>query len=285
MVCQSGKSLVPFLAAVCALVIVAAGCSDYSEKGEIEERVYAEVNGVGLTESELRALVPPEFYDRLTPSHKKDIVRQWVDEELLYQEALRLGIDKEPKIARILEKSKRDLLSAEIIERRIAEIEPPTEEQLRRYYEENSDYFILQGNEYEVRYASFDNRNDARRFYDKVKKGASFSELAKAESKDPSARNGGSLGIVNEHSVEQAVWDEIVNTYNRRGLRKISDPFTVSDGFGIVIVDKVYEAGTIKPFESVREQVLDYYMMEKREEAKRSFLRQLAAKAEIRYNF
>ena len=59
------------------------------------------MNGTKLTESELQALVPKEFYGKLTPSHKKEIVKEWVNNELLYQKALELEIDKEPEIARI----------------------------------------------------------------------------------------------------------------------------------------------------------------------------------------
>ena len=269
----------------CILSITVCGCFDSEESGETGERIYATVNGANLTESELRTLVPSEFYERLTLVHKKEIVKEWVNNEVLYQEALRLEIDKEPEIARILEKSKRDLLSTEILERRLADIKIPGEDELKRYYEEHSDYFILQGDEYIVRYALFDNMNDAKDFYTQVKKGDSFSELAMKKSKDPSARLGGDLGSINEESVEPAVWNEIVTTFERLGPRKISSPFSVIDGFGIVIVDEVYEMGTLKPYESVWEQILDLYMIDKREEAKTSLILKLLAGAEVDYRF
>lgn len=269
----------------CIFSITVCGCFDSEESGETGERIYATVNGANLTESELRTLVPAEFYERLTLVHKKEIVKEWVNNEVLYQEALRLDIDKEPEIARILEKSKRGLLSTEILERRLADIKIPGEDELKQYYEEHSDYFILQGDEYVVRYALFDNMNDAKDFYAQVKKGDSFSEIAEKKSKDPSAKLGGELGSVNEESVEPAVWNEIINTFERLGLRKISSPFSVIGGFGIVIVDEVYEMGTLKPYESVREQILDLYMIDKREEAKKSLLLKLLAGAEVDYRF
>ena len=273
------------LAVIIIGITVLYGCSQSEKKSDSTERVYASVEGSDLTESVMQSLVPAEFYDKLTPTHRKEIISQWVDNELLYQEALRLGINKEPKIERILEKSKRNLLGAEMLERYLATIDPPEDAELKSYYEENSDLFILQSDEYSVRFALFDTMNDARGFYNRVKLGASFSDLAKEESTDPSARTGGALGAINEQSVESAVWEEIINTYERLGLRKISNPFSVIDGFSIVIVDEVYEMGTLKPFELVHDQVLDFFMMEKRNEAKRSLIKKLTVKSKIQYFF
>jgi len=270
---------------VIVLLLALGSCFRSKETSETGERIYASVNGANLTESEFRALVPPEFFDRITPVHKKEIVREWVNNEMLYQEALRLNIDKEPEIARILKKSRRDLLSAEILERKMADVQVPGDDELKRYYDEHSDYFILPSDEYKVRFALFDNMKDAKDFYDQVKRGASFSDLAIKESKDPTAQTGGILGTVNEELVEPAIWEAVVSTFERLGLTKISSPFSVIDGFGIVIVDEVYERGTLKPFESVRDHVLDYYMIEKREEAKQSLLLQLMKQAKIEYHF
>lgn len=249
------------------------------------ERIYATVNESNLTETDFHSLVPEEFINTLTPTHKKEIVKEWIDTELLYQEAVKLGIDKEPRIARILEKTRRDLLSSELLARRAADITTPSDDELNKYYESNSDFFVLQNDEYLVRYALFDTIENARNFYNKVKRGDSFSDLAKVESKDTSARDGGSLGTVNEESIEPAVWNEIINTYQRLGVKKISSPFNVVEGFGIVIVDEVYKAGSLKPFEMVRDQVLDYYMREKREEAKKVLIEGLEKKAKIEYMF
>ena len=51
------------------------GCFKEQESIETGERIYASVNGTNLTEIELRALVPMEFYEKLTPAYKKEIVK------------------------------------------------------------------------------------------------------------------------------------------------------------------------------------------------------------------
>ncbi len=262
-----------------------AGCFGDEQVKDSGERIYAVVDGVPMTESDLMSIVPREFQTSLTPAYRKELIREWVETELLYQEAVRLGIDREPQIARILENTRRNLLSNEILERKLAEIPEPSDDDLREFFENHEDYFILPSDEYEVRYALFDNMDDAKDFYAQVKKGVSFSDLAEKESKDPSADRGGSLGTVNEGSVEQAVWEAIVSTHDRLGLTKISSPFKVIDGYGIVIVDAIYERGTTKPFEDIRGQIRDYYMVDKRLEAREAFLDSLVTISEIEYRF
>ena len=263
------------------VLVYAAGCMGGGDTGTIDEKVYASVNGVHLTESELRSIVPAEFYDRLTSEHKELIVDDWIHNELLYQEALSEGIDQEPDIMHLISRSEQQLLRNELLERRLNNIPEPTGAELERYYEDIADLFVIPTTEYRVRYALFDNQNDANDFHRKVKQNASFSDLSREMSKDPSSANGGDIGVVNEDVVDPAIWESIIATKKKYDLHRISDPFKLTDGWGCVIIDEQYNAGTIKPFEYVRDQVLDLYMTEKREEEKQAFIEQLADNAAI----
>jgi peptidyl-prolyl cis-trans isomerase C len=272
-----------FMACGLILYVFITGCSGKDENINSNEKVYASVNNVKLTESAMKGLVPKDFYDKLTPEHKKEIINEWVNNELLYQEAIRSKIDKDPAIARIIENSKRTLISNELLESQVESMNSPSEKDLQKYYEGHKNNFILQSPEYKVRYAVFEDRKKAEYFWKRVKSRANFSDLAKDESKDPSAAKGGDLGFVNEESVDPQVWRAINNTVEKYGLGKISNPFTVNDGWACVIVDERSGVGSIKPFEKVRDQVLDVYMVEKRDEARNSFLKKLAANAKIKY--
>lgn len=279
------KGYFPCTVLIILLSIVFIGCFGSRDKDVINEQIYATVNNVHLTESELKAIVPKDFYDRLTIDHKRQIIEEWVNKELLYQEAQRLEIDKDPEIKRLLLNSEQNLLSNEFIERELSKIKMPDESELRNFYNDNKDYFELQTNEYRVRYALFDNKKDTTDFYRKVKRNQSFSELAEEFSKHPSSHAGGNLGVVNVESVEPPIWENILSTITKYGIRKISDPFIVIDGWGCVIVDEELKAGNIKPFKYVRDLVLDMYMAEKREEARDNLIKKLKVKADIKYEF
>ena len=275
-----GNKNIVYVSSLIVLLITLCGCFT-KEKAQVpDETVYAKVNDSYLTETEFKAIVPMGLFDRLTTEHKKEIAKEWVNKELLYQEALRLGIDNEEEIKRILKNQKRDFLSNEVLERTLENIHIPSEYELKQYYEKHKDYFIINKTEYRVRYALFDNTKDAQSFYRKVKAGTGFSDLAKKESKDPNAKVGGELGIINEESVEPSIWRAIVNTVETLGQRRISNVFRVIDGWAIVICDEILNEGSIKPFEDVRDQVFDLNMIEKREEMKKSKLLELSSEAE-----
>ena len=96
-----------FIGAILAPVILFCGCFSDKETEEYEGIVYVSVNDVTLTEAELKTLIPEDVFNGLAEEHKKEIIEDWVNHELLYQEALLRGIDKRPEISRILENSKR----------------------------------------------------------------------------------------------------------------------------------------------------------------------------------
>lgn len=265
------------------LVGIVSGCAKDTEPvDQIEEQVYATVNRKPLTESGMRDLVPSGFYDRLTAEHKANIVDEWIRKELLYQEALREGIDREPKIQYLLDNTERELLSNELLERQLANVPEPTESELKDFYQANKDLFVLESTEYMIRYALFDTKEDVNDFHQRVKQNENFSDLARKSSKDPSSQDGGNLGIVNEDLVEPSVWEAIIATKTKYGLHKISDLFTVIDGWACIMIDEMYEAGTVKPYEYVRNLISDMYIAEKRETAKQEFINQLSAKADIK---
>jgi peptidyl-prolyl cis-trans isomerase C len=274
---------IPLLWPVLVMAGLQAGCAGERDgvNGFDGEAVYATVNGKDLTESGLRALVPGGFYDRLTAEHKQNIAEDWIQSELLYQEALRAGIDREPDIRFLLSQSERQLLSNELLERQLSSIPRPSESALREFYESNQDLFRLETNEYNVRYALFDTKGDVNTFHSKVKQNANFSDLARESSKDPSSQDGGSIGVVNEDMVEPSVWEAVIATRTKYGLHKISDPFTVIDGWACIIIDDMYEAGSVKPFELVQDLVYDMYTAEQREAAREELISRLAADAKI----
>ena len=280
-----GRKCAHFTILSAVLSIAFTGCFGTQDEDEINERIYATVNGVHLAESGLRAIIPKDFYDRLTPEHKRKIIEEWVNKELLFQEALSLEIEKDPEIENLLYNSKRNLLSNEFLERELSNIKIPTDAQLRVFYNNNKEYFEIQTKDYEVRYALFDNKKDATSFSIRVKKNESFSKLAKEYSKHPSSQNGGELGLVNEEIIEPNIWNNIISIVENRGIRRVSDPFRVIDGWGCVIVDRVHEPGTIKPFEYVRNLVLDMYLAEEREKAQTALIKRLTVEADIRYQF
>lgn len=106
--------------------------------------IIARVGRSVLTLDDLNKSIPSEYSSRITREQRINYVKQWIDTELLYQEALRQKIDKEIDIRMRLEKMKKDLLGAEMISRNsfATNKQKFSEEAISSYYEQHKESFI-----------------------------------------------------------------------------------------------------------------------------------------------
>src|SRR3954467_5532441 len=127
-----------------------------------------------------------------------------------------------------------------------------TDENMKKVYEDAAKQI---GGEQEVhaRHILVETEDQAKKIEDQLKKGADFAELAKKESKDPGASDGGDLGFFTK--------DQMVPEFSAAAFAlepgKISDPVKTQFGWHIIKVD---EKRTRKApdFEQVKPQIETY---------------------------
>ena len=110
-ICKYSQYLIVVIA--CALILSVGSCSS-RHKSPVIARVGKSV----LTLDDLYKSIPPEYSRSITRDQNIHYIKQWMDTELLYQEALRRKIDHDPVILKRIEKMKKDLLSAEVLSRK-----------------------------------------------------------------------------------------------------------------------------------------------------------------------
>jgi peptidyl-prolyl cis-trans isomerase C len=111
------------------------------------EKVVAEVNGKKITEKEVNQFInslPPQYNAlKKDPNFKKRVVENMVKEELLYQEALKEGLDKDPEVQREIERAKKRILVQALLRKTI---KPPkvevSEKEAKEFYEKNKKQFV-----------------------------------------------------------------------------------------------------------------------------------------------
>jgi peptidyl-prolyl cis-trans isomerase C len=106
--------------------------------------VVARVGHSILTLDNLFKSIPSEYSDFVTREQMVNYVKQWIDNEILYQEALHQNLDKEDEIKERLRRMKQDLLCAEIINRNAGSPQniQIADDMIRSYYEENKKKFL-----------------------------------------------------------------------------------------------------------------------------------------------
>jgi peptidyl-prolyl cis-trans isomerase C len=165
-----------------AAVVVAAllvGCNDKSKSGPVTTGpALASVNGDKLTGQELDSLSPEGF--QVTRENLPKILDKWVSNTLMYQEAQRRGIDKEPQVQAHLKRLERDYLVNELLDRMTSSVKVG-QDQLMQYFNQHKDEFS-----YEVKITRIVMADStmAEQTAAEIKTGADFQKLARERSQD-----------------------------------------------------------------------------------------------------
>jgi parvulin-like peptidyl-prolyl isomerase len=173
------------LAVVVALILASlSGCRKDAPEGAI----LAEVNDAVLTLEEFHSEIPVEYVMGLTPDQKMGFVDRWINTELVYQEALRQGLDKEESIAARLAQVQRELLANEFLQRELSAKANIRNEDVRRYFTEHEAEFNI---EIKIAHILLADPDTAAALLSSLKEGADFTEAAKTYSLDQSGQTGG----------------------------------------------------------------------------------------------
>jgi parvulin-like peptidyl-prolyl isomerase len=260
---------------------VAACCGFICERTDTKNSpVIAQVGRAILTLDDLNRSIPAEYSDQITSKQRVNYVRQWIDTELLFQEALRRGIHKEKEIRKRLDQMKKDLLSAELINRHSSGLSKKTitEEAIQEYYEKYKETFIRESDA--VKYAEI--------IVDDLETGwkvrnlmtpSNFSDLAKEYSlvpvPDPAAAAFVPLKNLPPEIAEAAFSTRLEGT---------TSPIELPDGVHIIrIIDK-QKAGDFCLLEEVREEIISTLSAQSQKKDIENLLAELQQKSTYTFN-
>jgi peptidyl-prolyl cis-trans isomerase C len=130
----------------------------------------------------------------LTPDGRKKILDEVVSFMLFAEAAKAQGIDKEPAIKTRLEYLQTEYLAREYFRRYLAKAPQVSEETLTAYYKDHLSEF-KPPEEIKARHILVKTEAQANKILDELKGGKDFIELAKKNSIDPAAANGGKLEL------------------------------------------------------------------------------------------
>jgi peptidyl-prolyl cis-trans isomerase C len=179
------------IAVLCALISCA-------KKEEQKGPYLAKVGSVKITLSDLERDIKnlPEFAQKLFegPGGKEKFLDEMIKKELLYQEATKRGIDKDPEYLQKLEEFKKLTLIGKLLEKEIETKAKVTDQDVKDYYDKHKGE-LSAVSQIRASHILVKTEADAKKILERVKKGEDFGAIAKKSSIDPgSAQNGGDLG-------------------------------------------------------------------------------------------
>lgn len=155
--------------------------------------ILATVNGKPISQSRLDYLLKSRSAlghpnDHASMNRDLDML---ISQEVLYQEAVKLGYDRNPDVATQIEISKEEVVIDAYL-RDYAESHPISEDMLKQEYDHQK--VLSGGKEYKVRHILLDTEDEALRTVAELKNGASFEALAAQNSVDAGSKfRGGDL--------------------------------------------------------------------------------------------
>lgn len=236
----------------------------------------AKVNDSYLTESKLAELVDSQF---VSDKSRSVIIKNWVRQEILYQEAVKEGLTKTKEFKETLESTKKQLASALILEKFAATARPQfTDEELKNFFEENQSSFKLPFNAYYLNRIDFSDRDAAVNFRTEMIMNGWAGAMNESE-QDTNIFNVEDSVLVSEQDIQPVRLLRILE-----GLYPLEISIVIPDERGyysvVQLLDK-YSAGSVPAFEAVKVEVERRYKSALIELAIENYINDLYSLSEI----
>lgn len=153
----------------------------------------AKVNGVTISQQHLELLVKNLVAQgrQDTPEMREALKQQMINREVMVQEAVRRGLDRNAEIAARLAFARQDVLTTAFVQETL-KAHPVSDEALKKEYERIKTQ--LGTREFKARHILVAKEDEAKEIIALIRKGGSFEKLAAERSMDPGSKaNGGDL--------------------------------------------------------------------------------------------
>lgn len=249
-----------------------------------KNQVVAQVGEIQITLKDLKEAIelrPPEERElyRVNKALLDKFVEDWVYMELLYQEAKKKNIDKDPEFQAKLEQQKKILMAQELIKRDFLPKLKVSDKEIREYYDKNKEYYKLP-KRYKVSHIQVKEEREIKAVQERLSKGEPFEKLAKEVSIDKErAKEGGSLGYLEEGKMPP----EFEKVLKRMKPGQISEPVKTPFGWHILRLEEVKEPSYIE-FDTLKESIRNVLVEEKREKLMEEYIAKLKKRHKVVIN-
>jgi len=153
----------------------------------------AKVNGVAIPESRLDAFVKNATAQgqQDTPELRSRVRDELITREIVVQEALKKGLDKNPDVQAQIEFQRQGALINAYLKDYL-QANPIPEETLQAEYEKAK--ASMPSKEYKAHHILVKSEDEAKQIIAQLKKGGNFEKIAAQKSQDPTKTRGGDLG-------------------------------------------------------------------------------------------
>src|SRR4030043_66760 len=200
----------------------------------LKEKELVKINDRVITleefEQEMEQLPPALKALVVTEKGRKEFLQKLIERELLLQEGVKKGFDKDEEILRKVEQFKQGLIIEALTEKLCAGKDEVSDKEVEAYYKGNKGQFSL-GERVRVRHIMVKTMSEAQEIKGRLHRGEDFIALAKQYSIWPTKQQGGDLGYITRGMVDKS-FEDAAFSLKRRG--EISGIVKTKLGFHII---------------------------------------------------
>jgi PPIC-type PPIASE domain len=245
-------------------------------KKEVSSKKYiAKVNDSYLTEDELDSI----YNSSSGIQYKNEIIRNWINRELLYQEAERQGVLNNKNFKRILEDSKKEL-AASFLLKNYSQMEKSAVEpaELEKYYNDNADEFKLIYDSYLLNLITFNSEDKALKFRSEALE-KNWNNALHDLKNDTSVFSEKSRDLLYEYEIQPISVLRVVKELYPSEISIVLN--NEADKYIVVQLIEKFNKGDIPPFDLIQNNVKNVYLMQKKELTIKDYIKELYSKNDI----
>ncbi len=201
----------------------------------------------------LKGLLRGKPESDVTAEEKNQVLDQMINMQLIAAQAEKDGLQNDPEVATRIALLRTQIL-ADAAAQKYVKSHEPSDQELHAAYDAATDK-----TEYHAEHILVPSKEKADQLIKKIKAGAKFEDVAKAESTDSSKANGGDLGWFTTARMVKPFGDAV------KGLKKgemTSDPVQTQYGWHIIKLEDTRDA----PFDQMKAQLTNGIMQKKFQE-------------------
>jgi parvulin-like peptidyl-prolyl isomerase len=235
-------------------------------------------DGRELTIGQLQHISP-----KLDAETIKKAAEYWLDAQLLYEEAVKQGLDKDEKSKFLADMGSKKVFANAVVEKAMSEIKVD-DAQVKKYYDENKD---TDPSLKEPMYLSFshitvDSQEKAEEVLAKLNEGGDINALAKELSVASDAQKGGRALKYQQSTIESRYGKEFLDALLGASEGKIIGPIKNKSGKYEVAMHEGKREPKVKDFDKVSEQIKGKLENEARKSTVEGLLKKLRENAKDR---
>jgi parvulin-like peptidyl-prolyl isomerase len=262
------------------IILLSFNCG--KNKNKIDEKVIVTVGKGSLTLEQLNSEIPVSVQSKVSKEQLNKFLQQWIEIELIYQDALRLGMDKERDFETELEKSKRESLVRKYFEKYLSGDAQISDEEMQVYYEENKDNFVLAQDEIKALHILVPSYNEAIAARSRITRGEDFETVAREVVHDSTERDRIRLDYFTAEDVIPEIARNLFNNWTRSG--NLTEPIKSDFGYHILKILDIRRKGNLRAFDEVKDQIAARLNLIKRNEIYRDRIIELRNATNINSN-